>query len=309
MPNQASQVVGTMSGALEQHTIKSLTTILRSQKNTRFQTINPIRYQQAKNLFKQLLDIPLPAHEAVLRPTLPEALQKIATQAGLSWQWLRVTHLKQDHTVLLFMEPATTAQGQGAYLFAISHPVTYVIQAPHQYFDKSTGQLALQFFFEQKLRAVALNTVHRNQTPQSDLAHQANSLFSAFAEAFSENFAEIQAEQKSEEYLLQIHGFSNQRRRSAAGKKADIILSNGSRSPSLFLRHSQERMNQQSAFKTYLYGADINELGGSQNSSLAILSKFDQQQHFIHIELSSDTRKRLKTSRATREQLWSGWQQ
>lgn len=312
MSIQTSQAACITQDVLDQHTLKSLTTILRSQKNVSFQTISPERYGYAKSLFKELLHEPLSSHEIALQP----ALKTLATQAGLCWQWLNITHLKQNHTVLLFMEQADIAQGQGAYLFVLKNPLSFVIQAPHQYFDYATGQLALQFFFEQNLRAITLNTVHRNQTRQADLAHQANSLFSAFTAAYAEIFSEKEAnkqkeklfEQKSESYLLQLHGFSNKHRHTEAGRKADIILSNGSRSPSLFLRQSQERINNTSAFKVYLYGMDIDELGGSKNSSLAVLTQLNQQAHFIHIELSADTRKKLKLSRSQRDQLWSSWQ-
>lgn len=316
MSIQTSHAACITQDVLDQHTLKSLTTILRSQKNVSFQTISPERYGDAKSLFKQLLHEPLSPHEIALQKALPAALITLATQAGLCWQWLNIMHLKQNHTVLLFMEQADTAQGQGAYLFALKNPLRFVIQAPHQYFDYATGRLALQFFFEQNLRAITLNTVHRNQTTQSDLAHQANSLFSAFTSAYAEIFSEKEAnkqkeqalEQKAESYLLQLHGFSNKHRHTEAGRKADIILSNGSRSPSLFLRQSQERMNNTSAFKVYLYGMDIDELGGSTNSSLAVLKPLNQQDHFIHIELSADTRKKLKLSRSQRDQLWSSWQ-
>jgi hypothetical protein len=324
MSIHTSQATCTKQGVQEQHSLKSLTKMLRSQKHVPFQTVDSVRYQYAKSLFKQLLNVPLLTTKATTEAVTEEKLQSelsatvktLATQAGLCWQWLTISHREQNHTVLLLMEHSDAAnkntQGQGAYLFALNKPLNFVIQAPHQFFDYATGKIALQFFFEQGLRAITINTVHRNQTPQSDLAHQANSLFSAFAEAYAEVMLEKAADKQkvkqAEGYLLQVHGFSNKHRRSEAGKKADVIISNGTRSPSVYLRQSQERINTTSAFKSYLYGVDIYELGGSQNSSLAILKQLNQQAHFIHLELSADTRKELKRSPSQRKQLWRSLQ-
>lgn len=326
MSIQTSQATCIKHRVQEQHSLKSLTKILRSQKNVPFQTVDSVRYQYAKSLFKQLLNPPLLTTAAATetktkteeksQSELSDAVKTLATQAGLCWQWLTISHREQNHTVLLLMEHSDAAnkdaQGQGAYLFALNQPLNAVIQAPHQYFDYATGKIALQFFLEQGLRAVTINSVHRNQTPQSDLAHQANSLFSAFAEAYAEvlldKTAAEQTTKQAEGYLIQVHGFSNKHRRSEAGKKADVIISNGTRSPSLYLQQSQERINNTTAFKSYLYGIDIDELGGSQNSSLAILRQLNQQNHFIHIELSANARKELKRSPSQREQLWRGLQ-
>jgi hypothetical protein len=312
MSIQTSQATCMKQGIQEQHSLKSLTKMLRSQKNTPFQIVDSVRYQYAKSLFKKLLDQPLSTTDAKSSSELPDVVKTLASQAGLCWQWLTISYRKQDHTVLLLMEYNDDSdqkmQGQGAYLFALNNPLNFVIQAPHQFFDYATGKIALQFFFEQGLRAITINTVHRNQTPQSDLAHQANSLFSAFAEAYAEILSEKEADKRTPGYLVQVHGFSNKHRRSEAGKKADIIISNGTRSPSLYLRQSQARINTTSAFKSYLYGVDIDELGGSQNSSLAILRQLNQQTHFIHIEFSADTRKELKHSPSQREQLWRSLQ-
>ena len=299
MSIQVSHAGSVTCGAKEAHSIKSLSALLTSQKDISFEPIAQERYQHAKALFSGLFNMPETESKTLPVAELPDSLNALAQAAGFCQQWLRVTHMKQEHLVLLLMERKETAKGQGAYLFAMNRPLKFVIQTPHQYFDYKTGHLALQLFFDQNLRAIALNTVHRKQTDQSDLAHQENSLFSAFAEALPH--------QNSERYLLQIHGFSKKNRRTPEGKKADIILSNGSRTPSTFLTKAQARMTQKTGFKTYLYGADIDELGGTQNSSLAILANNNQQRHFIHIELSAETRKKLRLARAEREALWSSW--
>lgn len=299
MSIQTSHASCGMSDIQEIHTIKSLSALLRSQKNTPFEPIDQARYQHAKVLFSELFNTTNSNAKALTKHSLPDELNTLIALAGFCQQWLTIKHQKHDHHLLLLMEREHIASGQGAYLFAMNNPLKFVIQAPHQYFDLSTGRLALQIFLEQNLRAVALNTVHRHQTDQSDLAHQTQSLFSAFAEALPY--------QNSERYLLQIHGFSKKHRRTAAGKEADIIISNGSRSPSPFLVNAKARMSQNTAFKTYLYGIDIDELGGTQNSSLASLANINQQHHFIHLELSSATRKHLKSSHAQRSALWSSW--
>ena len=299
MSIQISHAGSVTCGAKEVQSIKSLSALLTSQKDTPFELIAQERYQHAKALFSALFNMSHIKTDALPLTGLPDSLNTLADLAGFCPQWLKVKHMKQEHLVLLLMEREETAKGHGVYLFAMNKPHKFVIQAPHQYFDYKSGHLALQFFFEQNLRAVALNTVHRNQTEQSDLAHQANSLFSAFTEALPH--------QNSERYLLQSHGFSKKNRRTAEGQTADIILSNGSRSPSTFLTNAQARMTQQTGFKTYLYGADIDELGGTQNSSLAILASTNQQRHFIHMELSAEARNKLRLSHSLREALWSSW--
>ncbi|UZE94849.1 hypothetical protein [Alkalimarinus alittae] len=299
MSIQVSHAGSVTCGAKEAHSIKSLSALLTSQKDISFEPIAQERYQHAKALFSALFNMSDIESASLPVNGLPDSLNTLSDSAGFCLQWLRVKHMKQAHLVLLLMEREETAKGQGAYLFAMNKPLKFVIQAPHQYFDYKSGHLALQLFFEQNLRAVALNTVHRNQTDQSDLAHQANSLFSAFTEALPHK--------NTERYLIQVHGFSKKNRQTAEGKTADIILSNGSRSPSTFLINAQARMAQKTGFKTYLYGADIDELGGTQNSSLAILANTHQQSHFIHMELSAEARNKLRLSHALREALWSSW--
>ncbi len=313
MQSHASDALCAKDHGVKQHTLKSLRKLLRSQRNVPFKIPTAMRYQHAKHLFKQLFEMPMNIHGAEQIDSLKSAptgsiIDELAKKAGLCGQWLQVSHLKQEYRVLLFMENPATAEGQGAYLFAFNRPLGFVIQAPHQYFDYSTGHIALQLFFENNLRALSINTVHRKQTSQSDMAHYADNLFSAFTEAMAETTSEDSAAKQTGPYLVQLHGFSNQHRKKEAGKKAHIILSNGSRSPSILLQKSQNTLNTTSPFKTYLYGVDTDELGGTKNSSLALLSRFNLPQQFIHIELSANTRIKLKTSRRKREQLWSSLQ-
>ncbi len=291
-----------MFGSARACDVNALGDLLRSQKQVAFQTVNAQRYDAARSLFSRLFGSRVntenkqPLEQALL-PT------ELLDNAGLSATWLSVAGAQAE--ILLLQETEQKAQGQGAFLFSFAAGNQWVIQAPHQFYDQLTGQLALQFFHEQPVRALAINTVHRYQTEQSDLAHQPASLFAAFAEAYSLQVADG--------YLLQLHGFSANKRATSAGKEADVILSNGSVFPSTKLQHSAACLNKQSPLKTYVYGKDIDELGGTQNSSLQIMRQtrppFQTGPMFIHMELSKDARKKLVGEQSLRHIVWSCWQE
>ena len=115
---------------------------------------------------------------------------------------------------------------QGAGLFAIRPTSTssVLLQAPHAFYDKHSRKIARLIFEQSNVRAVAWNSVHRKV---ADLAHSSGSYFNVFTEAFAETHG-------SETLAIQVHGFAKERRRSAEGATAEIVLSNGTRFPPLW---------------------------------------------------------------------------
>lgn len=279
--------------------VNDMTDIMKQQKQVPFQTISQQRYDAARALFGQLFASEAHAESAALQTAL--SADSLAS-LGLRARWLPdASQVAGTRNTLLIEEVEAQAQGQGLFLFSLKASNQWVLQAPHQYFDQFTGELAWQLFSEQAIRGLAINTVHRYQTTESDLAHQPASLFAAFAEAY--------AMQVPEGQLLQIHGFSADKRKSATGRQADIILSNGSLFPAQLLKNSAYCLNTKSALKSFVYGLDIDELGGTKNSSLHALqqSRLPGQTGpmFIHMELSRAARKQLVAAPELRQTLWS----
>lgn len=238
----------------------------------------------------------------------PLALQPSSSHERLTEQWQNSGWQWQYKTQQAFarLQPiAPSMSGQGAFLLRQqeqSKPlgrgqIALLIQAPHRFYDTHTGQIALLLSTESNVQALAWNTVPRyqNKDPRSlsDLAHQPNSIFALFAVQF--------ALQNPAGRVIQLHGFSTDKRDTEAAKNSQIIVSSGTVPASDSARKVAQCLSQ-NIQKVSLYGEDVQELGGTRNSTGQQLRKLSFT-GFIHLEMSLSLRKKLLEDGALRQQF------
>jgi hypothetical protein len=188
-------------------------------------------------------------------------------------------------------EETVTLEGDGKTLLSIGKIVIkkqqdaslpqLMLQAPHQFYDLHTGKIANALFNDGKYQIKMLNSAQRYSSKNADLAHQKLSIFSAFAEVF--------AQHNHQGKIIQIHGYDAKKRKTNAGKYADIIISNGTKYPDSYLRELQTCHRVELGLVTRIYGYDVFELGATTNKIGQRLNKRHEGQ-FVHIELSKEVR-------------------
>ncbi|MGB5684834.1 MAG: hypothetical protein WBM35_03415, partial [Candidatus Electrothrix sp.] len=162
-----------------------------------------------------------------------------------------------------------------------------------------TDEIGAAFFEEGNFRCAAFNTAqrwvkHNNQRIQQDLAREPSSYFTAFTRAF--------ARYAPQGKFIQLHGFSQKKRKSTAGRKADVILSSGSRDTQQNVRLLSSCLGQALGITALTYPDQVHELGGTRNISGKILRSIDHP-GFLHLEMSHPIRKRLHKEILARKKL------
>lgn len=179
-------------------------------------------------------------------------------------------------------EAAPYQRGWGFYLICPERLPGLVVEAPHSFADELTRELALQLFSEGKLAACAWNTVRRDRI---DVAHSSAHPFSAFTQAL------VQTQPQA--YIMQLHGFAQEKRKSRVGATADMIISNGDGYPEPWVRKAAVLMQSHFPYgRVRLYPQEINELGATTNVQAEILRQHDSDR-FIHFEMSRPLRNKL----------------
>ena len=128
-----------------------------------------------------------------------------------------------------------------------------------------------------------------------DLCHVGDSYLHAFTRAF--------ARANPRGRLVQIHGFARGKRETLSARSADIILSDGSRTPPPHVESLAACLDRGFEDRAAAYPAEVQELGGTTNTHALI---FRQARHpgFLHVELSLEARRALKGDRDLRQSLW-----
>ena len=194
---------------------------------------------------------------------------------------------------LVLKESSGHQHGRGLFLFAPKHADAAVMQVPHARADRHTGTLGLSLLQQGKVAALALNTVPRRQLAatheqgyaRSDLAHTRYSYFQTMAEAL--------ARSRYQHALVQLHGFSNDNRRSLAGMQADIIVSNGSNNVSPYSRAVSTCLQAHNSWRVELYPVTIRELGATQNVTAQLYQRLGEAA-FLHLELAYPLRNQMR---------------
>ncbi|ESP94919.1 MULTISPECIES: hypothetical protein [Pseudoalteromonas] len=225
--------------------------------------------------------------------------------AEIQWQqisnWLSQPHTiapweyhqqgSQQRPVHALISP-TAVNGGGALVYQPAGKPCFV-SIPHQFHDKHTLQIG-QTLFESTCNMMVYNTYHRYSESMDsqpmDYSKRQRGLHVAAVQAFHSMHPNAS--------IFQLHGFNQKKRKSAQGKKADFILSQG-RSYNAKLAKLQTCLLGLSE-QTFVYQKDVFELGGTKN----VLHKIGLAPHrFIHIEISKPMRSKLISQSASMEQF------
>lgn len=160
-----------------------------------------------------------------------------------------------------------------------------IAYAPHRFYDKYTYTIA-EHLFNQHCNAFVTNTVHRNTLTKAgmktDLGKYPHSVATRFISQYATKYGAVK--------VYQIHGFASSKRRTAVGKKADVILSHGRKKPTKHLYQISECLSQTLQLNALVYPFQVTELGGTKN---VLNRELPERSEFFHIELSDKTRLRL----------------
>ncbi len=257
----------------------ALKTLWKAARDGHYRTPGSIELQQATALFRR------------------ELVGDPSSQLQQAWQtlgWQRTSIQLADHSCQVLYESAARREGRGFYLFCPQANSRTALQAPHAFKDLHTGYIALAMANTARFRVVAWNTVPRYSEDKkgrhdADMAHLTESYFTALTRAL--------ATDNSIEHVIQIHGFSRQKR-DGDGRNATIILSNGTRQPDPSLLDLAARLHKTLNVDTRVFPYDIRELGALTNRQGKLLRETGHT-GFIHIELSSEIRKQLRNDKQT----------
>ena len=190
---------------------------------------------------------------------------------------------------VLVYEGGEAWRGTGGFLFRVGeveHEV--ILQAPHSFHDRGTGELAYEAFKSTSVRGFFFNSLHRHHnypkrqasTHPADLAHTTQSAFHSISVSWLERFRSGR--------IVQLHGFD------ASGRRGDwdVILSVGVRSESgASLSRLRDRLIPLLG-ATARYPEDVRQLGATSNT-LAKWCAAHAPGRFVHIELSPAARERF----------------
>ncbi|MBT5533802.1 hypothetical protein HOK31_12130, partial [Candidatus Poribacteria bacterium] len=182
--------------------------------------------------------------------------------------------------------------GGGLYVFRpltpgqpAARPV--VLQAPHAFYDATTGALLTRLFAATGAQALFLNTAQRYVSDDADVAHSERSYFHAVTEAACERW--------SEAVVVQIHGYARSGHEELP-EAAHAVVSDGRDSrnkPDIVLQVVAGFADILGADAVVVYGRDAHTLGGTTNvQGRHIRRRTDDT--FIHVELSREARDLLK---------------
>ncbi len=181
----------------------------------------------------------------------------------------------------------------GHYVFRCNHAEPGILlQAPHVFHDRGTGEIAVGIFLEggPAFRALFMNSSHRDQMRRGrkvDLVRRRSHVFHRVTAAlYSPSLS-----------LVQVHGFSERKHENAG----DLILSNGTELVTdkvmelkVALRGAQGTV--------HAFPVDGLSLGGTKNVQGEFWNR-GETRDFLHLELSGRYRKKLLKDKSERRLL------
>lgn len=208
-----------------------------------------------------------------------------------------------DHSgekLIILKEKDDKKRGRGFFIFRLDDYREFAIQIPHAFADIHTREIGLRLFLDARANAVVFNTVAReytsdkDQKKEADMAHIKESYFIAFARAF--------ARTHQSGYMVQLHGFSKQKRITHSARQSDMIISSGKSTVSHITMEIYRCLKDSTNLKVSLYPYDVKELGGKTNSTGIILNRMGYN-GFVHIEMSMVLRNLLMNNEQTFKKL------
>jgi len=196
------------------------------------------------------------------------------------------TLLRSDSGIYLLSDGEK--RGWGHFLLAPRRSSTLLLQAPHQFHDLRTGQIAVALFERGVGKALALNSTHRyrfgKDTPRADWAHHPLSPLNAFTRAFLAHYRQGT--------VVQLHGYAEKKRDSSVARQSDVILSSGQRWPQPGMLKLAQCLTDNTDWQILRYPLDVGELGGTTNVQGRLMASLGNLR-FIHLELSANLRQTL----------------
>lgn len=226
------------------------------------------------------------------------APERAPAETVLDGLGLRVLAISAPQPFVLLQEREDNKRGRGFLALRPHSGSALMLQMPHSFKDELTRDIGLALFDEGRAAAAVWNTVPRRYPRggtmvDADMAHLDGTYFQVLSEAWSEA--------RPRSYILQLHGFAQDKRRSRVGSAADAIISSGGTPTPEVVRMA--RCLRQSLVPTLrVYPVEVDELGGTTNRIGQTL-RARGYPGFIHLELSRPLRERLAGDAAARKQL------
>jgi len=187
-------------------------------------------------------------------------------------------HQELNSNTHCFMLKQLSSQG---YFLSNENGASYLLQATHAHDDLHTKEIVKKLIQENNVAKYAsISSVSRSV------------LDSSTQQSLSNIVAEKLVDEGNITTVIQIHGFSQNKRQTRKGKKANIIISSGSKEANLLSNTVYQCLNNEFT-EVYLFGKNIFELGATENYLYGRLQNIDYEQSFLHIELSLELRKKL----------------
>jgi hypothetical protein len=266
--------------------VAPLARLFEESQSQAYEPPSPGELQRAEYLFRQALIGVIGAEQR-------------AAWASLGFQIERISDRDQVFTVI--RERPDRRQGRGFFVLGAPTAGAPILQAPHALNDKHTGLIAIGLLTSGRFAAGAWSTAPRRYQNEddatvtdSDMAHQVDSYFTAFTRAAA------QAQPSSA--ILQLHGFSNAKRKTEPGRKASAIISAGEKQNTSAVQETVRCLRSQIAEPVLSYPEDVKELGALTNEIGELLRKLGRSS-FVHIEMASGLREHLHKDDGLRQRI------
>ncbi|MEJ6474511.1 hypothetical protein [Pseudoalteromonas piscicida] len=216
-----------------------------------------------------------------------EVMQRWFAQPTAIDGW-HMTH----HQSFFTLTPSEQNDSHGEVYYA-PEQLPCIVSVPHRFHDKHTLTIGTQLF-KQACQLLVTNTKHRydpHPTEKTlDYAKQVRNIHTAAISGF--------VALNPTATVFQIHGFSQKKRKTTAGKLSEVILSQGKQNNETLWKIKSCLVKQ--GYRALIYPQEVKELGGTQNvvHQLALPAY-----HFVHIELSYQIRKQLINNNQQLEQF------
>jgi len=219
-------------------------------------------------------NLKLDAYELINSMHINDTLSALLTEEKTD----KFEYQRLSDSVNCFIHNELNSQG---YFLLKPKGLNYILQAVHAHDDLLTGDI------------VTLLMQNSNSAKYATISSSSRNLLDASAQqTLSNAVAEKLIVSDEIATVVQIHGFSQERRKTRKAKNADIIVSAGDKESS-YLANSIYQCLTESFDNTYLFGKNIYELGATENFLNLKLQDQGYDKNFIHIELSLPLRKTL----------------
>jgi hypothetical protein len=163
---------------------------------------------------------------------------------------------------------------------------SFVVQAPHTFYDEGTLPLACELFQRAEARALFINTTHRYKSaPEgaghdhpADVAHAPDSLFLAMTEGLVAAIPKVD--------VIQVHGFQDRETSARA-----VVSAGERRHGSALVAKAREALEAVVGPRVLAFPEDSTELGATTNVEGMVVRRAGGR--FLHVEMDAALRRSL----------------